>query len=69
MKKTLLVIALFIVGCSKTQSGNKPRYSYEGAIHEVTIDSCDYIIMGGDNYEKNPSIIHKGNCHNPIHRK
>lgn len=34
---------------------------------EITIDSCQYIIVYNDN-TAGQSVVHKGNCNNPIHK-
>jgi len=66
MKKTLLVVLLFVLfGCTEKEGQKRVGDSY---IYDYNIDGCDYLgKLNGD--PKNFFLSHKGNCKNPIHHR
>ena len=77
MRKLLLIVSLFMLlsSCSPeepTKYGGGAEFTggmrghVEYAITEKVIDSCEYIIIFGNDGR---NIIHKANCENTFHIK
>ena len=78
MKKILLATLLIgmMGGCVQNPeplNANKLRiigkFNYDDVdyMRVETIDSCEYILINGKQRDQ-PTITHKGNCKNPIHK-
>ena len=62
---TILIACVAMVGCGEQEVMVKRRpISSDGGewVKEIKIDSCEYIVYIGE------TIVHKGNCNNPIHK-
>ncbi|MEP5613863.1 MAG: hypothetical protein ABJP45_16550 [Cyclobacteriaceae bacterium] len=77
LKKSVIILAILLVGCSKVQDAeDKPKeenaaldFSKNNEFETIVIEECEYIIV-----KKSPRsnqgfglMSHKGNCKNPIH--
>ena len=74
MKMKVVLFVLFIAGVVwGTTLGEKPLAKGEHSkidYYEVTIDSCQYIVIQCLGINDNGcSIVHKMNCSNLMHRK
>lgn len=66
MKKTILAISIFFVGCETTVDNRKTGEKFNGQpILMVVFDSCQYVYFQNGNASWGS---HKGNCNNPIHK-
>lgn len=64
-----MIICISLVSCTKSRE-EWDSYKNERRLiklHEVMIDSCEYI-ENGATYNYAYSLTHKGNCKNPIHK-
>lgn len=68
MKKTLTIclLALALAGCYNTK-GDENGNVAEWGIQILKMRSCDYVIYK-DNQRSSISMVHAGDCTNPIHR-
>lgn len=71
MKKILFILfSILFIGCDEKKEIERPSidapvYYIDGnRIIQVTLDSCEYFICTG---QREHSMVHKGNCSNPIH--
>jgi hypothetical protein len=71
MKKAILVLSVVVMGCGVPDKqpslvkGNSPD---KANLRAVEIDDCQYIIYQDSYYKDAVSMVHKGNCNNPIHK-
>ena len=73
MKNIIFILfSILFIGCTENREVERPLidepvYFIDGnKIVQVTLDSCEYFICTG---QREHSMVHKGNCSNPIHSK
>ena len=66
--KTILKCGLIfaIFGLTSCENTHKNPVVIRAQYQVIEIDSCEYVVAIPDGFSR--SIVHKGNCKNPIHQ-
>ena len=59
MKRTLIILSLFLVGCSTTEEQGEALLK---TYLVLEIDGCEYIFMCKKHESKSSCLANKGNC-------